>query len=64
MPLSGVSITVSLNRNNPDGPLFEYRVECHGSLSESQQGELLSALEHCPVRETLSKPLHFRLRDR
>lgn len=64
MPLSGVSVAVSLNRNNPDGPLFEYSVEFHGSLSESQKGELLSALENCPVRKTLSKPLHVRLRDR
>lgn len=58
IPLSGVSVAVSLNRNNPDGPLFEYSVECHGSLSESQQGELLSArsivlfARHCQSRCT------------
>ena len=63
IPLSGVSGAVSLNRNNPDGPLFEYRVEFQGLLSESHKGQLLSALEHCPVLTTLSKPLHFRLRD-
>ncbi len=64
IPLSGVSVAVSLNRNNPDGLLFEYTVEFHSSLSESQKGQLLSALENCPVRKTLSKPLHFKLRDR
>ena len=64
LPLSGVSVAGSLNRNNPDGPLFEYSIEFHGSLSESQKGQLLSALENCPVRKTLSKPMHFKLRAR
>lgn len=62
--LASVSVAVSLNRTNPDGPLFEYRVVCHGPLSESHKRQLLSALEHCPVRKTLSQPLHFRLCDR
>ena len=61
IPLSGVSVTVSLNRNNPEGPLFEYSVDFHDSLSESQKERLLSALESCPVRNTLSMPLYFRL---
>lgn len=62
IPLSGVSVNVSLHRTNLDGPLFEYSVEFHGSLAESQKDQLLSALEHCPVRKTLSQPLHFRRR--
>lgn len=64
IPLSGVSVTVSLNRSNPDGPLFEDGVEFHGSLSESQKGQLLSTLETCPAYNTQSKPLHFKLHDR
>lgn len=63
IPRSGVSLAVSLNRSYPDGPLFEYSIEFHGSLSESHKGQLLSVLENCPVRNILSKPLHFRLRD-
>lgn len=62
IPLSGVSVSVSLDRSHPDGPLFECAVEFHGSLSESQQGQLLSAVENCPLPRTLSKPLHFWLR--
>lgn len=64
IPLSGVSVTVSLNRlnrNAPEGPTFEYSVEFRSSLSQVQKGQLLLALESCPVRTTLSKPLHFRL---
>ncbi len=64
IPLSGVSVTVSLNRSNPDGALFEYGVEFRGLLSEPQKGQLLSALESCPVRNTLSKPLYFKRRER
>jgi putative redox protein len=61
IPLSGVSVAVSLNRGNPSEPVFEYRVEFRGFISESQKIQLLSALEHCPVRTTLSKPLRFTL---
>jgi len=60
IPLSGASVTVSLNRNTPEGPTFEYSVELGGSLSEAQKEQLLSSLESCPVRNTLSQPLHFR----
>jgi putative redox protein len=63
IPLSGISVAVSLNRNNAEGPLFEYSVEFKGSLLESQKEQLLLALESCPVRTTLSKPLHFKLCD-
>ena len=61
IPLSGVSVAVFLNRSDPNGPLFEYRVEFRGMLMESHKRQLLSALECCPVRTTLSKPLHFCL---
>jgi putative redox protein len=60
IPFSGVSVSVSLKRNDPEGPIFEYRAEFDGNLSESQKKQLLSALETSPVRNTLSKPLHFR----
>ena len=61
IPLSGVSVAVFLNRNNPEGSLFEYSVEFQGCLLESQKEQLLMTLEKCPVRTTLSKPLHFML---
>lgn len=60
IPISGVSVTVTLNRNASEGPTFEYAVEFCGSLTEAQKGLLLNASENCPVRTTLSKPLHFK----
>ncbi|MDF0673463.1 MAG: OsmC family protein [Nitrospira sp.] len=61
IPLSGVSVAVSLNRNTPDGPLCEYSVELPDGLSETDKTLLLSAVERCPVRTTLSKPFRFKL---
>src|SRR5580658_9505885 len=57
IPLAGASVIVSLNRSTPEGPTFVYRIELHGSLSDMQKGRLLSSVEHCPVRTTLSKSL-------
>lgn len=59
IPLSSVSVTVSLNREEPGKPVLEYCVEFGGALSEAQQSRLLSAVEQCPVRNTLSLPLRF-----
>ena len=63
-PLAGVSVSVSLNRAHPNEPSFEYGVEFEGPLSEDQKIQLLSVLENCPVRNTLSKSLKFRLCER
>ena len=59
IPLSSVSVTVSLNREEPGKPVFEYRVQFGEALSEAQKSRLLSAVELCPVRNTLSHPLRF-----
>ena len=64
IPLSGVSVTVSLNRAEPRTPVFEYSVQFSEALSEAQKSRLLSAVDTCPVRNTLSHPLHFRRHDR
>jgi len=61
LPLSGVSVQVSLNRTNPEKPSFEYSVDFQGALSETDKSQLLCALENCSVRNTLSKPLQFKL---
>ena len=57
--LSHVSVSVSLNRQNPEMKIFEYRVEFPDFLQDVEKQKLLSALEHCPVRKTLSSPLKF-----
>lgn len=59
IPLSSVSVTVFLNREEPGQPVFEYSVEFGETLSEAQQSQLLAAIEKCPVRNTLSHPLRF-----
>ena len=61
LPLSGVSVSVLLNRANPDEPSFEYSIDFQGPLSEAEKSQLVSALENCPVRNTLSRPLQFKL---
>lgn len=59
IPLTRVSVTVSLNRKEPKEPVFEYSVQFGGALSEAQQSQLRAAAERCPVRNTLSHPLRF-----
>jgi putative redox protein len=59
LPLTGASVMVSLDRNAPEGPTFVYRVILQGPLGEQQKSQLLSAVESCPVRATLSKDLRF-----
>ena len=61
IPLSSVSVSVSLNRQNPEMKTFEYRVEFPNSLPDVEKQKLVSALERCPVRKTLSSPLAFAL---
>jgi putative redox protein len=59
IPLEGASVVVSLNRARSEGPTFEYCVKLRGALSVGQKEQLLSSLETCPVRATLSKSLQF-----
>jgi len=59
LPLSGASVSVSLNREQPESPTFVYRIQLHGSLTDEQRRELLARVENCPVRTTLSKGLRF-----
>jgi putative redox protein len=59
IPLTGASVVVALDRNTPDSPTFVYRVQLRGLLSDMQRSQLLSSVENCPVRTTLSKKLCF-----
>jgi len=59
IPLAGAAVSVSLNRNAPEGPTFVYRMTLRGSLSEDQKSRLLASAANCPVRNTLSRSLHF-----
>ena len=62
IPLSGVTTTVTLNREMPEESTFEYAVELEGTLTDAERRMLLDAASNCPVRRTLSKKLSFRPR--
>ena len=59
IPLGEVSVNVSLNRNGPSGPTFDYSVAFPATVAPADRATLLAALDSCPVRRTLSRPLHF-----
>jgi len=58
--LKKVNVHVSLNRDDPEHPSFEYGVSFDSGLSEEQKQKLLDTLEHSSVRSTLSKPFTFK----
>ena len=61
IPLSSVSTTVTLDRSKPGEVCFEYAVGLPNDLSESDRQRLLDLTRSCPVRQTLSKKLTFRM---
>lgn len=60
LSLSKVEVRVTLNRNEDAYSTFEYDVALDETLLPEERRLLLDALEHSPVRTTLSKPFHFR----
>jgi putative redox protein len=61
IPLSGVVVTVSLNRSQPASPTFECRIQFPDDLSAPHRERLLASLAHCHVRNTLSKSPQFKV---
>jgi uncharacterized OsmC-like protein len=59
IPLADASVVVSLDREAAEGQTFRYKIELQGSLSAAQKAQLLSLVESCPVRTTLSKGFRF-----
>jgi len=60
LPLSDVSTTVSVNRDQSGESIFEYSIDLKGSLTETQREKLMQIAKTCPVRQTLSKEITFR----
>jgi len=60
IPLEEVKVHVSLKRDDPEHPTFEYAVSFGKALSYEEEQKLLAALECSSVRSTLSKPLAFK----
>lgn len=59
IPLTQVRVHVSLNRENPALPTFEYDVTFDETLSDDDRKTLLETLAQSSVRSTLSKPFAF-----
>jgi putative redox protein len=58
--LSEAKVAVSLNRDDPEQTVFEYRVELQGDLTDEQRRELIEQATSCAVSKTLSKKISFR----
>ena len=59
MDVSDVKTEVSLNRNDPEFCIFEYKVEIDGKLTGLEKEKLLQVVQSCPVKKTLSKRIEF-----
>lgn len=61
IPLEFATTRVALDRSGEDETVFEYSVELHGDLSDSQRTELLDEVSRrSSVRRTLSKRISFK----
>jgi len=58
--ISEVKIEVSLNRNEPESVVFEYKVKVDGKLTGLEKEKLLQIVQNCPVKKTLSKKINFK----
>ncbi|TCL56031.1 putative redox protein [Hydrogenispora ethanolica] len=59
--IDSCSVTVELDRSNPDKTVFRKKVELNGAISESDRKRIEAVLASCPVQKTLSKELAFVL---
>ncbi len=60
--LDSVTTTVSIDRSKSDGVCFEYSIHLNGDLSEKETNDILEMVKTCPVRETLSTKLSFKIK--
>jgi len=56
-----ISVSVSLKRDDPNERVFEYSVKVDGTLTDEDRAVLLQIADDCPVRQTLTKKILFRL---
>ena len=59
-PLTGVAVTVSLDRSVPEDFAFDYSLELEGELSETQRAHLARAAAQCPVSKTIAAQPRLR----
>ncbi|OHD52675.1 MAG: hypothetical protein A2Y29_04785 [Spirochaetes bacterium GWE2_31_10] len=58
--LNYVEVNVGFNRKDPENPILEYKVIFDDQIAEKDKIKLLSVVEMCSVRSTLSKQLRFK----
>lgn len=56
-----ISVKVDLTRLE-SRTIFNYFIEFGDNISERQKEKILKAVEECPVRKTLSRPIAFELK--
>lgn len=61
VPLARVTTQVWLDRSGKGKTVFRYNLELKGPLSNDQRRQLLQVAEACPVRDTLSRDVSFKL---
>ena len=53
IPLTGASVTVTLDRSDPEVAAYGCAITLEGEISEEQRKKILRAARACPVRRTL-----------
>ena len=59
IPLEGVTVTVTLNRDDPAKAVFEYSLEYKGDIDDKTREKLNRVAAACPVHKTLLRELVF-----
>ena len=57
IPLTGVAVTVTLDRSDSETASFACAIKLSGDLTDAQRQKLMRAARACPVRKTLSRRL-------
>ena len=60
IPLEGVTVTVTLNRDDPARAVFAYSVEYTGDIDDKTREKLVRVAGACPVHKTLMRELVFQ----
>lgn len=61
IPLEGMSVKVTLNRDDPAKTVFTYSMDLKGDLTSEQCEKLRRAAKACPVHKTLCRQMEFIL---
>lgn len=59
IPLEQLKVSVRVIRDQPEHSRFDCTIEMGGTMTEEQRQHLLRSASHCPVSQTLSKPMQI-----